>query len=84
MQRNCEKKIDVGHFWDQSSPSFCSELITKLSPRKESCGHGSECLQRILMGKLSELLGLLIFCKKIRKFQICITKLCQVTDVSIV
>lgn len=64
MYRNCEKGIDVGHFWDLSNQSFRLVLITKLSPRIESCGHGSECLQRFLMWRLSELSGLLIFCKK--------------------
>ena len=34
-----------------------------------SCGHGSEYLQMFLMVKISELLGLRIFCKTFREFQ---------------
>ena len=67
--RSAHNNLLVTGFWDISSQSFGSVRITKLSPRIESCGHGSECLQRFLTGKLSELLGLLIFCKKFRKFQ---------------
>ena len=48
---------------------FDYEVTISSHMRQGSCGHGSEYVQMFLMVKISELLGLRIFCKKFRKFQ---------------
>jgi len=48
---------------------FDYEVTISSHMRQGYCGHGSEYLQMFLMVKISELLGLRIFCKTFRKFQ---------------